>query len=91
VEVVFAAAGRSADGILRARIRRSRNPRGLIVVTSDRAIIATARTRGARVIRSEKFAARLSAPRPIFAGRDVQLSTEEVEEWLKVFESGSEE
>jgi uncharacterized protein len=91
VEVVFAAAGGTADGILRARIRRARNPRGLIVVTSDREVIAVARARGARVARSEEFAARLSAPRSVPAGQDVKLSAEEIEEWLKVFETGNEE
>jgi predicted RNA-binding protein with PIN domain len=86
VEVVFAATGRTADGILRARIRRARDPRGLIVVTSDREVVATAQARGARVVRAEEFAARLSEPQPVPAGRDVQLSVEEVEEWLSVFE-----
>jgi predicted RNA-binding protein with PIN domain len=86
VEVVFAATGRTADGILRARIRRARNPRGLIVVTSDREVVATAQARGARGVRAEEFAARLSEPQPVPAGRDVQLSVEEVEEWLSVFE-----
>lgn len=91
VEVVFAATGRTADGILRARIRRTRNPRGLIVVTSDRAIITAAQARGVRVVRSEEFAARLSAPQSVLGERDVQLSAEEIEEWLKVFETGNEE
>ncbi len=36
VEVVFAPTGRNADRVLRERIRRSRDPRGLTVVTSDR-------------------------------------------------------
>jgi len=91
VEALFAATGRNADGILRERIREARNPRGLIVVTSDREVIVTARARGARVIWSEEFAPRLSMPQPTPVEQDVQLSPEEVEKWLKVFESGSEE
>ena len=88
VEVVFAPTGRTADGILCERIRRARDPRGLMVVTSDRQIIAVAQSRGARVIRSEEFAAQLSAPRTVEtseAERDVNLSAEEVNEWLKMF------
>ena len=86
VEVVFAATGHAADGILRERIRRARDPRGLTVVTSDHEVIAVARARGARVIRSEEFAARLNAPQPADAGeRDAHLSAEEIEEWLRVF------
>ena len=85
VEVIFAAAGHTADGILRERIRRARDPRGLTVVTSDREIIAAAQARGARVMRSEEFSARLSAPAPDRVEDDVRLSPEEVEEWLKLF------
>ena len=94
VEVVFASAGHTADGILRERIRRARDPRGLTVVTSDREVIAAARARGARVARSEEFAAQLSAPR---AGEveenvdgDVHLSAAQVTEWLQVFGEGDE-
>ena len=91
VEVVFASTGHTADGILRERVRRARDPRGLTVVTSDRAVIAAARARGARVLRSEEFAAQLRAPRPVDDGeQDVHLSAKEVEEWLKVFEGGEE-
>ncbi|MEE8390869.1 MAG: NYN domain-containing protein, partial [Anaerolineae bacterium] len=88
VEVVFASTGRTADGILCERIRRARDPRGLTLVTSDRQIIAVARSRGARVVRSEDFAAQLSAPRTVEAEPDVHLSEEEVKEWLKVFGDG---
>ena len=91
VEVIFAPSGHPADGILRERIRRARDPRGLVVVTSDNEIIAAAQERGARVVRSEEFAARLSAPRRRRAHPrrgtepDVRLSPREVEEWLRLF------
>ncbi len=92
VEVIFAATGHIADGVLRERIRQARDPRGLTVVTSDRQVVAAAQARGARVKRSEEFAAHLSAPRPVDGGgKDVHLSVEEVEEWLKMFEGGDEE
>jgi predicted RNA-binding protein with PIN domain len=100
VKVIFAPTGRSADSILQARIRRAKDPRGLTVVTSDRAIIATAVARGARVIRSEVFAEQLYDPQTATAAdpgtasavpaedekQDTQLSTAEVEEWLQVFD-----
>lgn len=87
VEVVFASPGRSADGILRERIRRARDPRGLIVVTSDRAIAAAARASGMHVWRAEEFAAQLNPPPPAVEPEpDERLSAQEVEEWLRVFE-----
>ena len=89
VEVVFASAGRTADGILRERIRRTRDPRALTVVTSDRRIMAAAQNRGVQVMRAEEFAARLGAPQAAPVDQDVQLSAEEVEEWLKVFKGRS--
>lgn len=89
VSVVFAPTGRNADRVLIERIRRARNPQGLIVVTSDREVIAAAEGRGARVVRSEAFVAELEAP-PASGGakEDVQLSPEEVEAWLALFEEG---
>jgi len=85
VNVVFAAGGRTADGILGERIRRARDPRGLTVVTSDHEVIAAAQARGAQVVRSEEFVARLSTPRPAVVERDAVLSPQEVDEWLKLF------
>jgi predicted RNA-binding protein with PIN domain len=91
VEVVFAPTGRKADRVLRERIRRSRNPRGLIVVTSDREVIAAAQARGARVVRAEAFASELeTSPASEGTGKaDVCLSRDELEEWLELFEDGS--
>jgi predicted RNA-binding protein with PIN domain len=92
VEVVFAPTGRNADMLLMERIRRARNPRGLTVVTSDREVIATARDRGARVVRAEEFVGELEpSPAPQGTGKpDAHLSPEQVEEWLELFdEEGS--
>jgi len=86
VEVVFASGRRTADGILRERVRRARDPRGLTIVTSDREIIVAVEARGARVIRSEEFAGQLNVSRPAQVERDANLSAEEIEEWLRIFE-----
>jgi hypothetical protein len=74
------------------RIRRARDPSGLTVVTSDRQVIATARDRGARVVRAEAFVGQLGpSPAPEDAGKpDATLSPEQVDEWLELFdEKGS--
>jgi len=91
VEVVFAATGHTADGILCERVRQARDPRGLTIVTSDREVIAVARARGARVVRSEEFAAQLGVKAKakvkaeVEVKADVRLSAQEIEEWLRVF------
>jgi hypothetical protein len=88
VEVVFAPTGRNADRVLIGRIRRSRNPAGLIVVSSDREVIGAARRAGARVIHSEDFVRELepSPASPGGAKEDVHLSADEIEAWLELFE-----
>ncbi|MDY6878604.1 MAG: NYN domain-containing protein [Chloroflexota bacterium] len=88
VKVVFAATGHTADGILRERVRRARDPRGLTVVTSDHEVIAVVQAGGARVKRSEEFAAQLSVPRSVGVEKEKKeedLSAEEVKEWLHIF------
>lgn len=86
VKVIFASAGRDADGILRERIRNARDPRALMVVSSDRTVVAAAKAGKVRVMRAEVFAARLGAPaQTTELGQEAQLSPEEVEEWMRVF------
>jgi predicted RNA-binding protein with PIN domain len=87
IEVVFAATGHTADGILRERIHHSRNPRGLIVVTSDRDVIRTAESRGARVLRARAFVKQLQTSCPVRQGvkQNPHLSEAEVAEWLELF------
>jgi len=91
VKVIFASFGRTADGILRERIRRVRDPLSLTVVTSDHEIITAAQARGAGVMRSEEFANRLTGSRSEDdAGDDAKgeapISEEEIEEWLRLFQ-----
>lgn len=56
LEVRFAPAPKTADDLIRARLRSEARPRELIVVTSDHELGAAARQAGARVIRSSDFA-----------------------------------
>jgi predicted RNA-binding protein with PIN domain len=90
VHVVFAAAGGSADKLIVRRVRRSRDPQGLTVVTSDHKIIVAVERRGARAVRAEIFAADLDAlPASAAsddASDDVRLSSSEVDQWLALFD-----
>lgn len=86
VKVVFAPTGGSADATLRSRIRHAWDPRGLVVVSSDREITAAAETRGARVVRAEEFAAQLGAVPSRGDEEEVVLSPQEIQRWLDLFE-----
>jgi len=88
VEVIFAHdRDQRADDLIASRLRRAANPRNLTVVTSDHALADLARARGARVISSQEFAARLTAPPPSSPRQreEPPLSPQEVEEWLAFF------
>ena len=55
ITVIFAAPGRPADRIIVERISHARNPRGLVVVSSDHEVTTVAEERGARVMSAEKL------------------------------------
>jgi predicted RNA-binding protein with PIN domain len=85
LEVRFAPAPKPADDVIRERLRREKNPRGLTVVTSDRAVAAEARRAGARVMSSAEFAREMEArPGPPRA-KETGLSADEVAQWEEEF------
>ena len=87
IEAVFAPHGSSADAVIAKRVRRSRNPRDWLVVTSDRNLAETVAGQGARVRSAEDFARELGALRDRSPDwKDVPPSAEEVETWLSLFE-----
>ncbi len=60
IKVYFAPNRTEADAIIRSRIRKAENPRNLLVISSDREIIAEARRWGAETMSSKKFASKLA-------------------------------
>jgi len=87
VEVVFAPHGSSADQVIARRVRRSRDPAGITVVTSDRELAGEAHSYGAKVKSAEAFAAEMSAMGGDRSeGHDGPLSAAELEAWLVLFE-----
>jgi predicted RNA-binding protein with PIN domain len=92
VEVVFAPHGSTADSVIARRVRRSRNPRGWLVVTSDRKLADTVTQLGARVRSASDFALELSpasdaAPEDFLPPeKGTPPTPEEVDAWLALFE-----
>jgi hypothetical protein len=81
-DVRFAGPGRSADGEILAWLRTQDDPRGWIVVTSDRSLGDQCRYLGARVERCHDFRPRLCA-----GGDDEKPEREgELDYWLRQFE-----
>jgi predicted RNA-binding protein with PIN domain len=95
VEVIFASIGRSADDVMKERIRKASDPGQWVVVSNDRAVSAAARTRRMTALSSADFAAKLSATQAAAKNKprqrdkeevnDVHVSAAEVEAWLKLF------
>jgi hypothetical protein len=90
-----ASARGSADDVMKARIKRVRDPGQWVIVSNDREVLRAARARKMSTLTSAAFAPQLHPiPEPQKAKRkaedpgeasDVQVSPAEVEAWLKIF------
>jgi predicted RNA-binding protein with PIN domain len=92
VRVAFAGGGRTADDYIATFVQASSAPRSLTVVSSDRAVLKSARRRGCATLTGERFLAQLEADRRSFRGeRDggkpvaEGMPRETLEEWMATF------
>ncbi|HEY6000336.1 MAG TPA: NYN domain-containing protein [bacterium] len=84
------AVGEPADALILRRVRAAARPRQVEVVTSDRAVARAAASQGARVVRSQDFAAAIAAtfPEGAVPEKPGAPTPDEVEEWLEEFGRG---
>ena len=85
----FVRLGSSADAAIRNRLKvLGRSAKNWTVVTSDRQVQAEARAAQAEVITSDSFASMLRQARPSAPKGDDNhpLTSEEVEEWMRIFQ-----
>lgn len=94
VRVVFAHGGTTADAIIMERIRRTRDPGSLTVVSADHEIVDAAARRRIHVVAPHQFAQELDAP-AITPADDTnpnpRLTPDEVDEWLALFGGDADE
>lgn len=92
VQVVFASGRSSADRVMMERIKKIKDPRNWTVVSSDNDVLETGRLCRMNTLRSPEFAVLLQRPPEpeIDAGEatDVNLSEDEVDDWLRLFGDG---
>ena len=98
VKIYFASAESSADNVMRMLIKDITNAASWIVVSSDHAIGSTAKRKGMKVMRAERFAEKLESMQDLTekaelenyvpeSKTDPRLSRDEVNEWLDIFDS----
>jgi uncharacterized protein len=90
VECVFAKSPRDADAEIMRRIGKIRRNADWIVVSSDHAVVGSARAKGIRAQSSQEFGRKLLVRSTATAtldekGGDRKLSQREIEEWLRLF------
>jgi predicted RNA-binding protein with PIN domain len=87
----FVPLGTTADDAIRRRLKKmGKSAKNWVVVSSDRQVQAEARAAQAEILSSDTFArqlkrARTSVPKPI---NDKELSSQELDEWLRLFKDG---
>jgi len=87
VTATFAGPESDADSVIKRRVKQSRHPKELIVISSDSAVYQFARTHGAQARKSQTLYQDMIS---LQAGNDQQqvernLSGSEIDEWLDYF------
>lgn len=92
ITVQFAPQGKTADQIIIRRLGKIKNPQAVMVVTSDRTVRQAAQQAGVRVVTAQEFgqqllqlSTRVESAEEEGSQADIQLSADEVEEWLTIF------
>ncbi|HJQ69887.1 MAG TPA: NYN domain-containing protein [Blastocatellia bacterium] len=93
IKVLYSDRGSDADARIRRLVENSPDPRGLVVVTSDRQLASLVRQRGAKVVRSGEFRRQMEeAEESGPAGENGEkLEVDDVNEWLRYFGSTAED
>jgi predicted RNA-binding protein with PIN domain len=88
LEVRFAPHPKTADDLIRERLLKEKNPRGLTVITADRDLQIAAQRAGAAVKHPAAFARAMLAPPVGASKKETGLTKDEVEAWEKEFSKG---
>ncbi|MBL8150636.1 MAG: NYN domain-containing protein [Blastocatellia bacterium] len=87
VKLLYSRPSSTADARIREMIVKTKHPRELIVVSSDRELIATVRAYGAKHIHSKEFLSRMRAEisASILKQAEKKAPKAEMSEWLRYF------
>lgn len=85
VKVFYSRPGSDADSRIMEIVERERDRKGMIVVTSDRALAARVRAGGVRVVRSGEFRRSLDEVPAATGPEEPAVPDEEMTQWLRYF------
>ncbi len=92
IQVIYSGKKKEADDIIQESIRKEAHQAALLVISSDRRILNTARDHGARAMTSRQFWQEMDTPGKKYSPRPSQesdperpLSKKEIAEWHKLF------
>ncbi|MFY9607052.1 MAG: NYN domain-containing protein [Blastocatellia bacterium] len=86
VKILYAEQGSDADSRIETLVEASSDPRGLIVVSSDRRLLLTVRSRGAKSVRSGEFRKEIALAllgEQAEDGEDLEVG--DLDDWLRYF------
>ncbi len=92
LEVLFSGSVHDADTVIEEKIQSSSAPRSLVVVSSDRRLVAAAQRRKAVSIRAESFwqavgkLLQKEPPRPEPKEKRQGISSAETQQWMNLFD-----
>ena len=92
VRILYALQGSDADSRIEQLVESSPDPRGLIVVTSDRRLAFAVRSCGAKTVRSGEFRQDIERARSSNQAEDgEEYEVEDLKSWLRYFGEESDE
>ena len=91
IKVRFSKAPQKADPLIINLVQKSKTPRNITVVTSDKSLADVCKSYGCSTLSVESFSNKLAAEHQrveLSKKYDVNMTSKEVEEWMQLFEKG---
>jgi predicted RNA-binding protein with PIN domain len=89
VQIIYSEPGKNADIRIKELIAKSKNPRNLVIISSDSEVARYGKLYACRIMLADKFMGELSRgkDRPVDE-KPSSMSKQEQEEWLRLFGEG---
>jgi len=86
IEIMYSKPFKTADDLIIRLLEKISSKRQVTIITTDNAIIKTAKTMGAHIITSNKFFSKMKRENQIDEKYSANLTSQEIKEWIEIFE-----